>query len=548
MMNTLKILFLSLFISNEICAQELPQQYSVAPVSPDVNQQFAILHFEPIAKDKFSIVYLQNINASVVTGNEVMRDTGSVVYTNDQKKEMVQFSNSATLLVKQLVEANGRASTQQVWVLANRKMESAGEYRLFLPRGFKHPIINTNIPLQHTMHNLDNVKGLSRSEFEALVLHAKQMFPERVIAQNQVYKEPTLADDINKTKEQFRSLRASGLTGRGDLPKEESVLTRFTMKADQSFVVTKSGKKSTLLKFYLTEDFKTFDLIDTASVEGKIDLTSVATVYDTNATVVGAVTNLLNRTKDDKGADLSQQITYGLFPDFKIYGWKHLVGKNKLNSLNPEICWFEGDKLLVLSTNNEKFFKPYYQLHQFEKNKEALLLFPKTADEQGTEKSVFAESFQPQQPVGSAPPLAQRNIALGFKEVGGTRYIFTEGVRKDEATNTDQYLPLNILRIEADGKVTTLDMLPGYKAQVPVSIVTLGEYEDRSYYMVNYPNILQVALNREKSAVTPIVPPTEMLVSKLNGDKVVKNEFGTLLLKRSAAGTAYTLSFYPMKL
>lgn len=548
MMNKIKLCMLVALTGYNLNAQEIPIKIIVPPVSPDVNQQFAILHYEAIAKDKFSIVYLQNINGSIVTANEFMPDTGGAVYTDSNKKEYVQNANNATLLIKQNLGTDGNATTEQVWLLANRNMASTAEYRLYLPKKFNHPVIKSNVPVTLTIHNLDAVKGLSETEFQALVEHVNRILPKdhsQQSYQQSAYKKPTVADDLTRTKEQFKALRSIGQGFRGDLPKGENVLTRYSVLPDRNFVITKGKGDSYLLKFYITEDYKKFDCLDSTRVEGSIDLTSVTSIYDRSGNPIGAVANMLNKTKDAKGEDLLQQITVAMDKEYTIQTWKHSVGKNKLNSLSPELSWYNGDNLMLLSTNNEKFFKPYYQVHAFAKNKEAVLMYPTTEEEKGTEKKIYAKSFQPERPIGtSLPPTAAKDIPVGFSNVRGTQYIFSQGVRTETTTNSPQYLSMDIIRITPEGKLTNIDMFEGYQSNVPVPVIPIIENLDHSYYLVKYMNMLLIRFDKDKSEVSPLNNDKEILDPKMDGEFFVKNNFGSAMMKRSTSGPSRILYFY----
>jgi len=202
-----------------LSAQEWPLKINVPAVSTDINQQFGVLHFSAESADKYTIFYYQPLSASIVASNEFLRDTGSIAFTDDKKRNAVPNSDQALLLVKQSVSANGSATTEKIWVLAKRKFESADNYRLYFRKGFVHPVIKSNTPVTLTVHNLDNVSDLNSAEREALTMLVKREFLPDAPAYIPQRRETTLAEGLSKIKSDFKTLRqTAGKKIFGDLP------------------------------------------------------------------------------------------------------------------------------------------------------------------------------------------------------------------------------------------------------------------------------------------------------------------------------------------
>lgn len=548
-------LFLSAFIAvvsiSKLSAQTLPLKIEVAPVSPDVNQQFGVLHFSAVEKDKFSILYYQPLNASIVASKEFLRDTGSVAYTDAKYREAVSYSDNALLLIKQTVDKNGIGTIEKIWVLAKRKMESADGYKLYFRPGFNHPVIKTNSPVTLTVYNLDNVTGLSQPERDALTLLVKREYLPEAAGYQNTMQATSLADDIMKVKSDFKSLKRSGLLFKGDLPKSEDVLSRFTITKEKSMVITKAKEKSKeknklfTLKFYLTSDFQTFECVDSTQLDGDISLTSVEPVYTENTEIAGASASFVLKSKDEQGNETAMVLTYLLNENNDVLYWKHSVGKNKLSSFQPKVCWYKGSDLMILGTNGEKFFKPAYQLHQFSKGKDAANLYPLTEEEKGSEKFKYVKTFQVETPVGAISPLADKQIPMLFYTINGTQYVITEGFKKDQNTHADQYLTLTIYRITEDNKVTNIDDLTGYINSTPAKIDFLGDNKEQAYLMLYYPNKVQLMLDKAQMTVSPLETATSRLMPLLNGDFLSRTSAGAVLMSRSVMGTKYTLLYYP---
>ncbi|MEI6021169.1 MAG: hypothetical protein WCR21_08570, partial [Bacteroidota bacterium] len=390
-----------MLLSFNFFAQDLPIKVTVPPVCIDPNQQFNVINFDSPDKDQFTIMYSHFIYASVIQAGEFVQDTGSTVFKDQRKNEPIYNSNQLLLIKKQRINVSGQVVFEEQWLLATRKLDSEGEYKMYFQKGYKHPMVQNRTPITLSIYNINQIQGLSGDEMAALVNLTNNMIPREV--DNSVnapapVRENSIADDLKSMKKQIKSLREAGMMFRGDLPSNEKVLTRYTMAPERTFVITKTKGDDCLLKFYITEDYKSYDLLDSSRINGDILLTSIATIYNNQSEAVGVFANLHYKTKNEKGEELQQQYSFAMDPEYKISGWIHSVGKNKLNSMSVEVCWYEGTKLWVLSNNREKFFKSYMQLNNFDKGKTAESVFPLTEEDKGSEKSKFAATFQPPVP------------------------------------------------------------------------------------------------------------------------------------------------------
>ncbi len=545
-----KIFTILLFalVSLNLTSQDLPLKVAVPPVCSDPNLQFYILNFDAPAKDQFSIFYYHLIYGSVIHAGEFVSDTGSAVFKDPKRNDYIQGANAVVMLKKQTFDNTGKLLNESDWLLAERKMESEGAYVLYYPKGFKHALVPNRTAITMSIYNLDAIKGLTVPEMEALAVLVKGMIPQPPQAYVQsTYHENTLAEDIMATKKQFKSLRATGLLFKGNLPKDESVLTRYPIVSERNFVITRTKGKSFLLKFYLTEDYKTFDCLDSTRIEGDVSLTSMSTCYNLNSEAIGAFANFQLKTKDDKGEDVLQQYSFAMDADYKISGWIHSVGKNKLNSMDPEICWYEADKLWVMSNNREKFFKSYVQLHQFPKAQAAISLYPTSDEEKGSEKTKFVKNFQPPVPMNQSQiaPLAEKYVPVYMTTAGESRYFIAQGTRWDDVTKSRQYMSVNIYRIDGKGKVTSIDILSDINSHAPFPMDRIIKNPNGEFFLLQYPIKVQLAFYPDRSELSPLTDAASMLIERQDKQFIGTSPYGSFMLHHTLSGTKYTILFYP---
>ena len=544
---SLSLLFI---LSFNLSAQDLPLKITVPPVCIDPNQQFNVINFDSPDKDQFSILYSHFIYGSVMRADEYVQDTGSVVFKDKRKTEAIYNSNQLLLIKKQRLNASGQIIFEEQWLLATRKLDSEGEFKLYFQKGYKHPMVQNRTPITLSIYNINQMQGLSNDEMAALVNLTSNMIPREIDNSSNASnpsREPTIADDIKSMKKQIKALREAGMMFKGDLPSNEKVLTRYPMAPERTFVITKTKGDDFLMKFYITEDYKSYELLDSIRVKGDILITSIGTIYNNTSEAVGVFANFHYKTKNEKGEEIQQQYSFAMDPEYKISGWIHSVGKNKLNSMAIEVCWYEGTKLWVLSNNREKFFKSYMQLNTFEKGKNAENVFPLSEEDKGSGKSKFATTFQPPVPFNASQvsPIADKNITMYSTIVGDTRYFITEGTKYDDTRKLTEYLDLNVYRVDGKGRLTNIDFISPYRGTEPLPIKKLCKNAGAEYLMLELPIRIQLVFSPEKMEIQPITADNTYLVANLNKQLLVTKEHGTVMLKCTQIGYKYTFLWYP---
>lgn len=541
-------LFALLFIQVAVFAQDYPQKINVPPVSEDPNQQLTVLHYDNQEKGEFTVLYYQIVNATVCREGEFVADTGSWVYKDKKFSETVHGSSGVMLLKKQTFDASGKILLDQKWVVATRKFDGMGEYKLYFRPKYVHPLITNRMVVEFNIYNTDLLKGLNQGELKAVNNVAESFMPrEPQVSQTYQTKPRTIADDLKQMKSSLSGLNQVAGGFKGDLPSGEKVLTRFPYAEDKVFAVTKTKGDNFLLKFYLTTDYKKFDFLDSVRVSGDVNLVSVATLYNTNSEPVGAFTNIHLKTKDEKGEDMLRQYSFAMDANFKVNGWIHSVGKNKMGSLMAEFGWYEGDKLWLISTNSERVFKTYQQLTLFVKGQAANTLFPASEEEKGTEKHINAKTFQPEKPftsTGVTPSSNDYEIPQYITTVGETRYIITQNSYYNTTTNVREYSGNGVYRIDGKGKITNIDMMSEYVGQSMIPIRRIIKNSNSEYFLIPYPVILQEAFFEDKSELSPMTADNSVIMQRWDREMVTSTPNGSLILKRSAQGSKFTLLFY----
>lgn len=531
-----------------VSAQDYPQQIAVPPLSSDPNQQFTVLHFDNQVKGEYSVLYYQQVGATVCRQGEFVPDTGGYVYSDKKLNDMVHGSAGVLLLKKLSFDASGKVLLDQKWILATRKFDGMGEYKLYFRRKYEHPLITNRSLLEYNIYNLDALKGLNASEMKAITELAMTFVPkEPQQVEVQQSRPRGIGDDLRDMKKQLSGINQVAGGFRGDLPSGEKVLTKFTFATERVFAVTKTKGDPFLLKFYVTPDYKKFDFIDSVRVSGDVNLVSVAPIYNTKSEPIGAFTNIHIKMKDEKGEEMTRQYSFAMDGDYKVTGWLHSLGKNKMGSMAAEFCWYEGDKLWVMSSNNERVFKPYMQLTQFVKGQPANTTFPATEEEKGTEKHIYAKTFQPEKPVGTSGVTTgnDKEEPLFITTVGESRYIITQDSRFNTTTSMREYTSINVIRVDGKGKVTNIDMMnEGSVAQNKMGIRRIIKNSNSEYYLIPFPVMLQEAFFEDKSELSPLTQDNSVLIQRWDKDYVSETPHGALILKRSSLGSKYTMLDY----
>ena len=533
-------------------AQEFPKAIKVPVLSTNPNVQFTVLNYEMVSSNQFSILYYQPVYGSVLHAGEFVSDTGGVVFKDKKFNEPIVASNTALLVKKQIFDANSQLVDTKEYIFSTRALDQEGEFRLYFQKGFKHPVLDNRRVITQSIYNIQGITDFTASEMKAMVDVSRPFIPVAPgqVIDNNVQRESmtnSIANDIQSMKSQFKAMKQIGVMAKGNLPGDEKILTRNGVSDKRMFVITKTKGDNCLLKFYVSEDLKTYDLLDTIRINGDIQITSAAAVYNTNSEVVGAYNNFVYKYKNEAGVELSRQYTFVMDPDYSIQSWMYSVGKDKLGSVAPEICWYEGKELYVLSSNNEKIFKPYLQVHKFLPGTPPELLFPANDEEKGSTKTGFVKTYQPDPPIGTSgiAPVADKSIALKMIKAGTTRYVVMQDSRYDDVAKARRYMGLDIYRIEGSGKVTNVDLLSDYNQLTTFPMLPISKSGDSDYYLLAYPIRVQMVFSPEKCQIMPLTADNTMLIPLMDNSLISANTFGSIMLKRSLAGSDYTVLYYP---
>ncbi|PBQ34415.1 hypothetical protein CNR22_22425 [Sphingobacteriaceae bacterium] len=551
-MKLLKILPIS-FLALSLSSQTIPQTINVPPLHPDPNVLFTVMHFDSPVKNQFSILYYYFVSGSVLSPGEFVQDTGSVVFKDKNWKEPIQNSTSALLIKRQVLDVTGKELSSEEHLLSLRKLDPQSNYKLYFPKNAKEPVVTNRTTLTKSIYNVQQLPNMTDEEQLVLVKFCARYIPVDPNTQAaQVDKSrqngwtnPTIVDDFKDMKKQFKAIGDARKSMRGDLPRGEKVQTRFSV-GELTYVVTKSKGTSEYLKFYLSENDLAFECLDSAKINGDVLVTSVAVAYNMKAQPVGAFTNFHYKYKDEKGEEISRQYSFVMDPEFKIHGWIHSTGKDKLNSLSPEMCWFEGNKFYVLSDNREKIFKTYAQVHEFTLGGEAKLVFPANDEEKGSEKTKYVSTFQPPVPINASQvtPVPERYVPLYALTSGGTKYFIAEGVKYNDAIKANEYLTVKIYRFESTGKLTNIDILGDYRSNRPFPLTPIVKNNQSEYFLLEYPIRVQLAISPEKAGLSQITDDRNFLIETSEGGFVKHAPNGSLMLKKQGIGNKMEILYY----
>ncbi len=533
-----------------IKAQTLPVQVPIPAPYTDPNISFNLLYMDAVSKDRFSALYYHTVYGSVMNGAEFVRDTGGTVYSDQKFKEMVPYSNGALFIRKQVFDLNGNVLETIDWLLAERRLESENTFRLYFPKGQKHPLVENRVKMTQSIYNVGGLNGLSGEETTALTNFIQQFIPKKDELGAPVKSEPrpgTIAGDIKEMKRQFKSLREAGMVMNNDLPSNEKLLTRFPITSDRIVCVTRTKGDLCEVKFYITEDYKSYHFVDSDTLLGDFTVNATGVVYDAMSQPSGAMVNLHVEFKNDKGEKVAKMHTFYLNSEYKLNRWEHVVGKNKMNSMSPELTWIDNGKLMVMTSNREKIFKPYVQIHRFDYGKPAEQLFPANDEEKGSEKTRYVKNLQPDQPVQTQTmaPIPDGNKPLYFLNVGGVQYIITQGTKYNEALKMDEYLTVHIYRIDVNGKLTEESLLSDIRDTKPFGFELLSKKADVIHYLLPYNNYkVQLIITAAGIELQLLSDDKSSLRMQANQRYSTTTANGTLLFKQGNNGKN-TLLFYP---
>ncbi len=523
------------------------------------NQNFQVISFEPLADDKYSILYMQELPASVVGDREFRAPTTAGAYTDTLKSGFTGFvnhSNKVIILVRQILNNTGEAVTDS-WVIAVRELQSDMPYTMYFPPSFVHPVIKDAIPVTYSLKNLDRITGLSEREFGALVSVGKQKYGfYQYPASASTSRESTLGENLQALKSGFKELKAVMGKGKIALPKEEKVLFRREIVDNVRLAATKIDKKDSVeIKLYISMSSDSeYELVKSQTYFGSTNpLFATALVYDVSLNVAGAYGWVLLKFKDAGGASKAHFLALGIDNNAEPHFWSIDAGKNSLNSFMPVFSYYNDDGINVVSRNQEKIFKPYYQYHLLKADDSAVKFYPATDTETGSEKSEFVYTEQEKKATSSSTTQSSSNtsktdVPSGIFEWKNHKFLFTTS-KVSESTGTTvntHYGNLSVIHINRENKITENYDIQENKSNEIVYPLLLGQYSDKAYFLVNYPNKFKLVVSEDKVETETLENSVYRLVYLPDKQYVAINQYGTMLLTKSIVGNKYTLEFYPV--
>ena len=553
-----KLYFLCLlFLATHAYSQNASSvvKMEVPVVAMGDNQNYQALSFEPLADNKFSILYFQELAASIAGDREFINDKLAGAFQDAEGKKYIPYSERVIILVRQTFDKTATAPTTDYWIIALRELQSDQRYSLHFPANFKHPIIANNTTVNYNLKHLEQIKGLTTREFEALVLFGKQKYG--------FYQYPTptgtvKAATLKEELEHMRSgLKAIGATfGKGDIPKNEKTLFKRELAEGIRVIGTKIDKKDSVeVKLYLSaKDDTNYELLKKQTFAGSITPNFSSTlVYDRSMKVAGVLGYMVLKFKNAAGENKSNVFLMGLNENSEGQFWRLDVSKNTLSSYTPEFAYTGPEGIYVVGYNNEKVFKPYYQ-HSLLKNDGSYTMFyPSTPAEINSEKSQFLYTDQPKNQggysSGSYSSESKQQIPIAILEQGKTKFILTltKIINNTGSTTITSYGNLSVMTIDGSNKIRERYEIQENKSQDIIFPRLLGQYTDKSYYAINYPNKFKLVLSEGKVETEPLETGVYRLVYMPTEDYLSTNQFGNMLLTKTAVGNKYQLEFYPAK-
>jgi hypothetical protein len=103
------------------------------------------------------------------------------------------------------------------------------------------------------------------------------------------------------------------------------------------------------------------------------------------------------------------------------------------------------------------------------------------------------------------------------------------------------------MRLDGNNNIKELYDLVEYQGTSAAYPRVLGQYDDKTYLLVNYPNKFELVLTENKLEVAALDNATTRLVYPASNDCVATNQFGSMLLTKSIIGNKYTMEFFPAK-
>ncbi|MDP4663112.1 MAG: hypothetical protein NWS74_05575 [Salibacteraceae bacterium] len=548
-----------IFSSIHVFAQEKkPVKMEVPTIALGENQNFDVLNYEAIASNEFSIMYLQELPATVISDLEFYNPAyiGAFAEKKDENdyRGFVNNSNRVLVLVRQTFGETGAAATK-FWVVAVRELQSNTAYTMHYPASFIHPIIADHIPVTYSLKNVDQIPDLTEREFAALVAVGKQkygFYEYPAVSYKSTYS--TLADDLKAMKSGFKELKAVLGGGKMSLPKGENLLFKREVIDNIRLAATKvSDKESVELKIYISQSSDSeYELLASKTYDGKTNpMFASALVYDNDVKVSGAYgwTVLKPNDKDASSSIVIMGIDENGEPNF----WEINSGKNGLNSFTPTFSYTGKEGIYVVSLNRDKIFKPFYQHHLLKPDGTAETLFPTTEEEVGSEKSEYLKTeqkaaapstgYQPTSTTG----VTKVDVPVGIFERNNHRYLFETS--KSTTTVGDmkntQFTDLTVVHIDENNKIVEhYDITENKSSDMPYPMF-LGDYSDKAYFLVNYPNMFKLVISDAKVETETVENDTYKLINQANGEYITFNQYGVMYITKSVIGNKTTLEFFP---
>ncbi len=522
----------------------------VPSIAMGERQDFRVLTFEPLSADQFSILYMQELPATIIGEREYRDDKRLGAFLDPEHHQSVAYSNRVLILVRQTFGKSGEPTTN-FWVVAIRELQSEMKYTMYYTPNFVHPIIPDAVEVNYSLKNLDQIKGLTDREFEALTQLGKSTYGFYTYHErNYNWKRTDIVDDIKSLKSGFKSLRA---LGRGDIPKDEKILFKRQVVEKIRIAATKIEKgDSVLVKLYLANsDDANYEMVKAQTFKGEISPSFATTlVYDQSLKVAGAYGYVLLKYKDASGESKANPLAIGIDNNGDPQFWRIDAGKNNLRSFSPMFSYMDLDGIYVISFNQEKIFKPYYQHHLLKMDGTAVTLYPTNEAEINSEKTEYVQTSQEKKAYagGSATGTSTKEeFPVGIVSVKNTKFLLTAiKTMKTEGSNViTSFGNISVMRIDGDKKIKLNNILADNQSIDLVYPSLLGEYSDKAYFMVNYPNKFKLIFSEDKMEVESLENNVYRLVYTATKDCIVTNQFGSMLLTKSIMGNKYTLEFFP---
>jgi len=527
----------------------------VPAVAMGENQNYQALSFEPLAQDKYSVLYFQEQYASIAGDKEFISEKQAGAFQDAEGKKYIPNSERVIILVRQSFTNTTAAPTTDYWIIALRELQSDQRYSLHFPANFKHPIIANNTTVNYTLKNLDQIKGLSTREFEALVLFAKQKYGfYQYPTPTGTVREATLKEELENMRSGFKELGA--VLGRGDIPKNEKTLFKANLAEGIQAVGTKIDKKDSVeVKLYLSgKGGGNFELLKKQTFAGSITPNfSSALVYDRSMKVAGVLGYMVLKYKNAAGENKSNTFLMGINENSDGQFWRLDVSKNTLSSFTPEFSFIGPEGIYVVGYNNEKVFKPYYQYTLLKNDGTYTMFYPSSPAEINSEKSQFlyTDQVKAQAGYGSTGYTSEskQELPIAILEQGKTKFILTltKIINNTGSTTITSYGNLSVMTIDGSNKIKERYEIQENKSQGIIFPRLLGQYADKSYYAINYPNKFKLVLSEGKVETEPLETAVYRLVNMPTEDYLSTNQYGSMLLTKTAVGNKYLMEFYPNK-